>query len=360
MTKKKNIASNLITSADLENDAFGVFKNDKERIKYMKAHYGNMSLAKSFAIFYGEEISPEIKSNKNINSVINITIGELYSAEVEEFDSNGIVFKIPGVKEEVISKETFSDCRDAIDNYLLNHNNKLLIEVREKKNGKYYVSVINAYYRAWQNAIEKAITQENGINVHIDSLTRGGYLCHTSIWTLNELTGKNYTSSVFIPGSHIVLNIENDFERWLDKDVIIVPQKFAKYRSAPGQIENSIVGSRKRTLQIEGTVNLHNIWMKQTLAEKNPTVKYEPETFDGVVTGIINSNKITGVFIELSDQYITGLLPVSEAQLLNYKPGDPLKVQIDKFEVKDGKEPWVIKNNKIVKCSVRPVFKLSK
>ena len=136
--KKTTVKENLLTFNDFESDIFAGFSSDKERIKYMKSHYGNMSLAKSFAIFYGEEISPEIKSNKNINSVINITIGELYSAEVEEFDSNGIVFKIPGVKEEVISKETFSDCRDAIDNYLLNHNNKLLIEVREKKNGKYY------------------------------------------------------------------------------------------------------------------------------------------------------------------------------------------------------------------------------
>ena len=40
-------------------------------------------------------------------------------------------------------------------------------------------------------------------------------LCHTDIWPINELTGKNYTSSVFIPGSLIVLNIESDFNKWI-------------------------------------------------------------------------------------------------------------------------------------------------
>ena len=134
MTKKKNIASNLITSADLENDAFGVFKNDKERIKYMKAHYGNMSLAKSFAIFYGEEISPEIKSNKNINSVINITIGELYSAEVEEFDSNGIVFKIPGVKEVAANIKTHPEFAQALKEAKQKGVKVLFLETAVKEN----------------------------------------------------------------------------------------------------------------------------------------------------------------------------------------------------------------------------------
>ena len=75
-----------------------------------------------------------------------------------------------------------------------------MFEVREKRNGKYYVSVINAYYKIWQQLIERCIASETPINVHIDDLVRGGYLCHTNIWPITELTGKNYTSSVFIPG----------------------------------------------------------------------------------------------------------------------------------------------------------------
>ena len=58
-----------------------------------------------------------------------------------------------------------------------------------------------------------AIKREEGIQVHIDALVQGGYACHTNIVPLCELTGRNYTQSVFIPGSLIVLNIERDFEK---------------------------------------------------------------------------------------------------------------------------------------------------
>ena len=113
-----------------------------------------------------------------------------------------MTFDIPGVKEELICKEPFATCMDSIRNYLLTHDNKLMFEVREYNHGKYYVSVINAYYKAWENLIKKAIEHEDGINVHIDELVKGGYVCHTNITTLTELTGKSYISSVFIPGCY--------------------------------------------------------------------------------------------------------------------------------------------------------------
>ena len=153
MTNKK---SKLITAADLT-DIFNDFKNDKERIKYMKQAYKNMSIAKSFAVFYGEEISPETKQNKAVNTVTIIELGQTYVGKVKEFTRTSLTFEIPGVKEELIAKDNFGDCYDSVENYLLTHNNELMFTVREKKNGKYYVSVIDAYYKAWKQDIEKAI-----------------------------------------------------------------------------------------------------------------------------------------------------------------------------------------------------------
>lgn len=357
MSKKKNMTAGLITSASFD-DEFGGFTSDRERLKYMKEAYGKMSIAKAFETYYSMNITPSVKQNKAINIITTISVGEIYLAEVKSISKDGTVFYIPGVKEEIRSKETFSDCREYVDNYLLTHDNKVSIEIREKKNNTYYCSVMNAYYRLWQNMIEKAILHKDGINVHIDSLVKGGYICHTSISTINELTGKNYTSSVFIPGSQIVLNIEHDFERWVGKDVMLVPNKFAKFRN--GQtVENSIVGSRKQVLVIQGMVNMYNIWSRAQLAS-NPTVKYTPETFEGTVTGIINSNKKTGVFIELEDLYITGLLPVDQADLLTYKPGDKINVAVKEFECQEGQDPFIVnKMNKIVKCNIRPVFQIA-
>ena len=352
----KKIGKGLIKAINLDDPFECPFKNDKERIRYMKDNYGHLSLAEQFAVFYGEEVNNTVKKNKRINNPVNIEIGGSYKGIVTEINKNGIVFDVAGVKEEVISKENFSDCMDAVQNYLLNHENELLFTVTEKKDNKYYVSVLEGYYRSWQKQIEKAIEQRAAINVHIDSLVRGGYMCHTDIWTISELTGKTYTSAVFIPGSNIVLNIENDFERWLGKDVQAVPQKFTKFRSFGRPTENSLMASRKMVLKILGMKNMYEIYTRAKLGER-PDVKYVPEVFTGKVTGIINSNKKTGIFIEIEDKYITGLMPVEEANLLNYKPGDTVQVYIQEFECIEGKEPFFIDRKNIIKaCNLRPVF----
>lgn len=350
----------LITAADLT-DVFNCFKNDKKRIQYMKENYGKMDLAKSFETFYNMKVSSATKKSNTVNTITNIIIGDVYEGTVSSFNQRGITFELPGVKEEIVSKETFNDCFDEVQNYLMNHNGKLMFEVREKHNGKYYVSVINAYYRIWQQLIERCITSEIPIRVHIDDLVRGGYLCHTSIWPINELTGKNYTSSVFIPGSLIVLNIESDFNKWVGEDVDIIPQKFTHYRPAGAPAENSLVGSRKRLLQLEGFKNIYEIYTRMKLINM-PGAKYKPEVFEGTVTGIINSSKKTGVFVELDDKYITGLLALDSESLYGFHPGDKIKVTVKEWECQPDKEPFVFdkKNtSQVYKCHLRPIFELA-
>ena len=366
MTKNKKNYSNLITAADME-DVFAGFKNDKERIKYMKnSAYGKMNLAKSFSIFYGVDIDPSLKSDKSLNTINVIKVGNVYTGTVKEFTKNSLTFEIPGVKEELVAKDNLWGCVDAVNAYLATHNNKLLFEVREKKGNKYIVSVIQGYYRAWTNKINKAIENRNGINVHIDELVHGGYICHTEIKELTELTGKTYTHSVFIPGSQIVLNIERDFDRWIGQDVIVIPQKFMDFKTigygADQLVERSLVSSRKSVLQMIGMKNMYDIYTdmqtKQKLATMSQNVTIEQPVFEGTVTGIINSNKHTGIFIELNDKYITGLLPIEYSDLVNYRPGDPINVRISSFSVQEGKEPFTMnkRGNAVIKCNVRAIF----
>ena len=365
----KTKSNKIITAADIDNDMFEGFKNDKERFKYMKKAYGNMSIAKAFAVFYGKDISNEVKTSSTINNIVNIEVGQVYVGEVEQFNKTSMTFTIPGVKEELYSNENFTTCADAIEQYLVTHDNRMAFEVREKRNNRYYVSVIQGYYRIWTNRILKNIERGNPIKVHIDDLVKGGYICHTNIDELNDLTGRNYTHSVFIPGSHIVLNIEYDFEKWIGQDVEIVPQKFVDFKTtgygANKLIEKSLVGSRKLVLQNEGIQNLYEMFMNAEMKEKlvngtSHNVNIEDVVYNGVVTGIINSSKKTGAFVELSDKYITGLMPLDSIDILNYKPGDNVKVKIKEFEVQEGKDPFIIsKFGKVLKCNTRPVFDLA-
>jgi ribosomal protein S1 len=357
MGKHKNTKERLLTAKDFE-DVFSGFTSERERLAYMKKAYKNMSIAESFAKFYGIELNGT--SNKEVNNVTTIECGQCYWGTVNSISKNGITFLIPGVKEELVSKENFSDCMDHVQNYLLNHDNKLRFEVREKKHGVYYVSVINGYYKLWVENVERMAKKFEPIDVHIDSLTKGGYLCHTVITTLKELTGKDFTSSVFIPGSNIVLNIERDFERWIGEDIQIIPQKIVKFKQTGDGVENSLIGSRKLLLQQIGNQNLYNIFNRAKLLALNANSSANKEVFDGTVTGIINSNKKTGIFVELNGLYITGLMPIDSSELLDFKPGDQIKVKVKEFEVQDGKEPFVLnKSNKVTFSNTRCVFELA-
>jgi len=359
-------SNRLVKFSDIEGDCFSGFKNEKERIKYMSKAYANMSIAKAFGIFYGQDIEQDVKVSPIVNNVINIEIGHVYIGEVESFNKTSMTFTIPGVKEELYSNENFTTCYNEIEKYLALHDNKLAFEVREKRNNKYYVSVIQGYYKYWANRILKQIDKKQTIKVHIDGLVKGGYVCHTNIDELNDLTGREYTHSVFIPGSHIVLNIEHDFEKWVGEDVEIIPQKFVDFKTigyGPNKlVEKSLVGSRKLVLQIEGNKNLYDLYtksmLKKKLVDNGATVSSEEPRYSGTVTGIINSSKKCGAFVELDGMYITGLLPVDSTDILNYKPGDHIEVGIKEFEVQEGKEPFVVnKKGYVVSCNTRPVFK---
>lgn len=352
----KENKNTLYVAADIADGT--MFSNEKDRIKYMSRNYSDVSIGEAFKKFY--EIEGDIENYKEDNDIPEITLGSCYVAEVKEIGKHGIIFDLPGIKEEIICKENFTGCMDSIQNYLLTHDNKLLFEARSYEKGKYIVSVLNGMYKLWRHAIEEAIYKKSAIEVHIDSLTNGGYLCHTPITTLNELTGREYTHSVFIPGSAIVLNIENDFERWVGADVYIIPQKFVEFRTnrRQGVVENSLVGSRKLLLQIQGNINLYNIYNKYLLT-KTEQFKAEPENLKGHVTGIINSGKKTGVFVELDGMYITGLMPIDKMDLMNFKPGDEITVYPAEFEIKDGCEPFVTnKKGDIIRCNTRIVFGL--
>lgn len=355
----------LITQEDLQDIMSPEWLSDSERIKSVSKAYKNIGIAKSFSIFYNTEVSQEIKSDKNINNAQSIQLGEIYGGLVKDFSGQRISFEVPGIKDELICKENFNSCKEAIQDYLLTNGNAMYFEIREKKNGKYYVSVLNAYYKLWVSQINKSIKHEDPITVHIDELTKGGYLCHTNINTLTQLTKKEYTHSVFIPGSHIVLNIEHDFNSWIGKDVEIIPQKFVEFKKVMNagvlSTENSLVGSRKRLLQIKGQENLNNIYKRYLLSTSKNVKNYTPEEFEGTVTGIINSNNKCGVFVELDDLYITGLMPLTSSDLLNFPPGTHVKVYVKEFEIQEGKEPFIYNKytNKIIKCNTRPVFEMT-
>lgn len=331
--------------------------NDKVRIRSNSQKFAKTSVAEAL---YGKKVSKALRTDEEINSVTVLEVGGYYEGTVTVFEKNTMTIYIPGVKEEIVVKENFNDCIDAVNNYLLTHDHKIKFQVREKKNNKFVVSVLEAYYKEFKDIIMSAVNDDAAVTVHIKSLIKAGYLADIDIWTINELTGKNYTAAVFIPGSHIVLNIERDFERWIDKDVQIIPQKFMKFKRPGAPMEDSIVGSRKRVLEVLGMKNMYEMYTRWLLGQAE-NVTYVPEVFEGTVTGIINSNKKTGIFVEVAEKNITGLVNIDPSELLNFKPGDPVRVKVADFDVPENKEPFEVDKKKsiIKRSNVKVVFELA-
>lgn len=345
-----------------EGDIFSTVR-DTDRIKILSTLYKDSSIRDAFSDYYGMKLTNVSKEEQEKLEVdiMHLTVGDVFYAPVSEFTDRYIYFDVPGVKDEVVSKENFKDCRVNIENYLLNHHNTLAFKVMSHDKGKYNVSIIEGYYQIWQAVLKSNIKNNVPVTAHIDGLVTGGYNASLTITTLNELTGRNYTSMAFIPGSQIVLNIEHDFSRWIDEDVECLPINIVEFKknNYTGEVEYSVILSRKRLLQQEGMFRLYEIWQTMQLADKfSDKDKVTGPYYDGVVTGIINSNKKKGMFIELDGMQINGLLPMHDvSDMLNYKTGDVVNVRIKYLEKIDQSKPlFIMKHDVPVKCNCRPVF----
>ena len=84
------------------------------------------------------------------------------------------------------------------------------------------------------------------------------------------------------------------------------------------------------------------------------------------MTGVINSSKKCGVFVEVPDLLITGMVKVSPEELVNYKPGDNVAVRLTSFDEEtfynkavgqvQHVDPYVIEDGVLVKCNLKPIL----
>ena len=92
-------------------------------------------------------------------------------------------------------------------------------------------------------------------------------------------------------------------------------------------------------------------------------------SFVGTVTGVINSSKKCGVFVELPLFNITGMINMEPERLVEFKAGDEVSVRITDFEQmleydpSTGnmvhQEPYKIENGCLKSCILKPVLELA-
>lgn len=358
-------SKNLKSTMDYE---WPAFKTDKERIKHFSKQYKDVSIVEAF------EMGSGVKSNVSKENPVNQTpqelhVGQVVPMNITSISKNGVVFNNVSFKQNVMSGVNlykYEKFRQFLPTFPID------VKVTSVMKDRVMVDPLAPMMDSWLQSIledtdiQRNIKQPMIVQVKNLKLTRGGFMGKAVIPNISNFVGDEYTVDAFIPGSQIVLNIENDFEKWNGKTVDAFVTNYINKPNDPSQM--SLICSVKEYLKFIGDLNIiecFNNW-----CEENETWNKVSQTvWPGKVTGIINSSKKCGVFVEIPAINMTGMIPMKPEDLVNYKPQDSINVMLDKFEEDtyfnatlqqmQHNDPYKIENGILKEVNVKPIFKLA-
>lgn len=349
---------NQQSSMDIE---WPEFKTEKERIRAYSKRYANMPISEAMCGIKEETINaPQLPVTPVVNGI--------YKARITK---HGNYVSVHGLsaKEQVI-------CRNNLKRYTNMEMTDREIDVKvvaiDKLRQTITIDVLQPLFENWINSIMEDKTIQYNVKapkiVSVSNLRlgNGGFIGKAEIQAISEFIGEPYYVDAFIPGSQIVLNIENDFERW---NGATVDTFVAGYTTRPDSVNQmSLICSRKALLNFSGNltkIELYGDYCTQGKKWKS----FTKSSFVGTVTGVINSSKKCGVFVELPLFNITGMINMEPERLVEFKAGDEVSVRITDFEQmleydpSTGnmvhQEPYKIENGCLKSCILKPVLELA-
>lgn len=342
----------------VENFNWPVFNTDKQRIRYNTDTYSNLTISEAFEQCYGVKISKHNDIAEEIPN--NLKIGDVIKTHVMFSDKNNTIMDPLNYKTVFVSTV----------NLYKYHNFKkerdILVKIVRQERDVTYVDPIAPFVEIWiNNKISNKDYQKNLQNPDIVTvknlkLVHGGFIGKAVVSDLSDILGEDYTIDAFIPGSQIVLNIPENFKIFEGKSVNTFVMNYIQRGD-----DMSLVCSAKEVLKFEGEKNLiklFNSWCEDSEYWNH----ISKEIFLGKVTGVINSSKKSGVFVEIPDLNITGMIEIKREDLMRYKPHDQISVKISSFEEKtyynnDANQwqhipPYVLEKGSLMKCNIKPML----
>lgn len=337
------------------------FKTEKERIRAYSKRYANMPISEAMCGIKEEALDiPQLPVTPVVNGI--------YKARITK---HGNYVSIHGLsaKEQVI-------CRNNLKRYTNMEMTDREIDVKvvsiDKLRQTITIDVLQPLFENWINSIMEDKTIQYNVKapkiVSVSNLRlgNGGFIGKAEIPAISEFIGEPYYVDAFIPGSQIVLNIESDFNRW---NGATVDTFVAGYTTRPDSVNQmSLICSRKALLNFSGNltkIELYGDYCSQGKKWKS----FTKSSFVGTVTGVINSSKKCGVFVELPLFNITGMINMEPERLVEFKAGDEVSVRITDFEQmleydpSTGnmvhQEPYKIENGCLKSCILKPVLELA-
>lgn len=369
MSSKKTYAQQAI---DLETFAWPEFTSDSKRIKAYSQRYKNLSIVEAFESCYNMQVGP-------VKEMVNyipreLQVGEIIKTRILSIGKGTVTFDSANYKTSLQSAVNLHKY-EKFKHFLPMDELDCVVTRVDKE--KAVLDPIAPMVESWMKpiltdpTIQKVIpTGEAKIGTTIIvkdlQLTKGGFMGKAVVPTASEFVGEDYTIDAFIPGSQIVLNITDNFEQFNGK---AVEAFVVNYIPKPGTKSGmSLICSRKEVIKFAGECNMiqiFNSWCDETELWK----KVSNTAYDGKVTGVINTSKKCGVFVEIPELSITGMVTTKPEELVNYKPHSDVKVKLTGFDEemfynqdvgqRQHVLPYEIENGVLKKCNLKPILQFA-
>lgn len=349
------------------------FKTDSERIKHNSsvAKQNELSITEAFAQLLGVDINPD--SNLQINANIiptELRVGDELNMFIRSVSKNRVEFECVNLKQEISSNTNlyrYQNFKRFIPREAIRV--RVISATPQRVVVDPVITMVEDFInpRVSNPSIQKTMTQDpQYVTVKNLKLTRGGFLGQAVIPSVSSWVGEDYTVDAFIPGSQIVLNIENDFSRWEGKTVQTFITNYIPKTNKDGVTKMSLICSAKEKLKFDGEKNMINLFKHWCESDK-VWEEFSKKQLQGKITGIIHTSKKCGVFVEIPDYNVTGFVTTDPDKLSKYSPMSPIQVnwvgmeenvyydESTKQTVHN--EPFVIENDVLQKCFIKPILK---
>ena len=357
----------MINKSNPDSFIWPEFNDDKERIKAYSKKYKNMTIAEAFADVYGVKLDGVKESVNDVPK--DLVKGDILHLNVINVAKNRVDFDTLNYKTQIVTNANLYKY-DRFKKFLPRE--PIEVKVMDVQKDKVVVDPFAPLVEKWLTpiledpTIQKVLAGEKPIRVKNLQLANGGFMGDAVIPSASEFVGEDYTIKAFIPGSQIVLNITNDFTQFVGKSVDAFVLNYIPKPGSPDQM--TLICSVKELIKFRGErgmMSMFNEWC----GESDEWKKIAETSYEGKVTGIINSSKKCGVFVEIPSLMITGMITMKPEDIVKYKPQDTVSVKIvgfdeEKFYNPIAKQmqhvdPYVVEDGTLKKCNIKPVLTLA-
>lgn len=336
------------------------FKNDREAVKHRSRIYKDFTITEAFSKEYGLKLDNHEVANE---VPAELCVGDTIKIKIRSISKSGVAFDSGNFKCSFDTRNnlwSYKKFREFVPTGYVK------ARVTDINKGHTFVDLITPMIEDFilpraQSPWIQCTEEPEVVVVKNLTLVRGGFIGDAVIPNVSEWLGEDYTVKTFIPGSQIALNTTKDFDSYVGATI----ETFISSYNPVSRGGASLVCSAKDYLRHLGNLELQQIFSIWCDAGDSWDILSHTE-WVGAVTGVIHSANKCGVFVEIPELNITGMINCKPDQLVEFQYGLLVPVYISAIEEPtyynptvgqhQKQEPFVTENGCIKRVNIRPVL----